>query len=239
MKSSHSGVVLYTFDDNEPAINMIIKGRSPTMRRVSRTHRVAFVWLSDRINLDPKIQIKYVDTKKQLADVLTKGNFTRDEWNHLLCLFNISNFSSASCPKTIAKRMQEEKGEEVIVATLKPTLNLVSQAVASSSTAPSSSASNHLGILKASSQRSSLKASAGSLVQLNIQISMTQRRVLKCGNQMQRRTTVRGDSLLQEETRTWIFKPGQGDLPQQIQTSSKTTQSDRIITAHLVFTYHI
>ena len=32
----------------------------------------------------PKIQIKYVDTKNQLADMLTKGNFTRDEWNHLL-----------------------------------------------------------------------------------------------------------------------------------------------------------
>ena len=33
----------------------------------------------------PKIQIKYI-TKNQLADTLTKGNFTRDEWNHLLCL---------------------------------------------------------------------------------------------------------------------------------------------------------
>ena len=37
----------------------------------------------DRINLDSKIQIKYVDTQNQLADILTKGNFTRDEWNHL------------------------------------------------------------------------------------------------------------------------------------------------------------
>ena len=33
----------------------------------------------------PKIKIKYIDTKNQLADILTKGNFTRDEWNHLLC----------------------------------------------------------------------------------------------------------------------------------------------------------
>ena len=40
----------------------------------------------------PKIQIKYIDTKNQLADILTKGNFTRDEWNHLLCLFNIQPF---------------------------------------------------------------------------------------------------------------------------------------------------
>ena len=65
---------------------MIIKGRSPAMRHVSRTERVALDWLFDRINLDPKIQIKYSDTKNQHADILTKGNFTRDEWNHLLCL---------------------------------------------------------------------------------------------------------------------------------------------------------
>ena len=64
------------------------------MRHVSRSHRVALDWSFDRINLDPKIQIKYVDTKNQLADSLTKGNFTRDEWNHLLCLFNIGHFSS-------------------------------------------------------------------------------------------------------------------------------------------------
>ena len=43
------------------------------MRHVSRTHRVALDWLFDRINLDPKIQIKYIDTKNQLADILTKG----------------------------------------------------------------------------------------------------------------------------------------------------------------------
>ena len=52
---------------------MIMKGRSPTMRHVSRTHRVALDWLFDRINLDSKIQIKYIDTKNQLADILTKG----------------------------------------------------------------------------------------------------------------------------------------------------------------------
>ena len=61
---------------------LLYAGRSPTMRHVSRTHRVALDWLFDRINLDPKIQIKYIDTKNQLADILTKGNFARDEWNH-------------------------------------------------------------------------------------------------------------------------------------------------------------
>ena len=84
--------LLYVFEDKEAVIKMIIKGRSPTMRHVSRTHRVALDRLFDRINLDPKIQIKYIDTKNQLADILTKGNFSRDEWNHLLCLFNNQPF---------------------------------------------------------------------------------------------------------------------------------------------------
>ena len=59
-------------------------------------HRVALDWLFDRINLDPKIQIKYVDTKNQLADISNKGSFSRDEWNHLLWLFNIMCFSRYS-----------------------------------------------------------------------------------------------------------------------------------------------
>ena len=54
-KFSRSSAVLFVFEDNEAVIQMIIKGRSPTMRHVSRTHRVALNWLFDRINLDPKI----------------------------------------------------------------------------------------------------------------------------------------------------------------------------------------
>ena len=72
---SHQEALLYVFEDNEAVIKMIIKGRSPTMRHVSRTHRVALDWLFDRINLDSKIRIKYIDTKNQLADILTKGKF--------------------------------------------------------------------------------------------------------------------------------------------------------------------
>ena len=54
----------YIVEDNEAVIKMIIKGRSPVIRHVSGTHRVTLDLLFDRINLDPKIQIKYVDTKK-------------------------------------------------------------------------------------------------------------------------------------------------------------------------------
>ena len=86
------------FEDNEAVIKMIIEGLSPTIRHVSRTHRVALDRLFDRITLDTKIQIRYTDTKHQLADMLTKGNPTRDEWDNLLLhLFNTSHFSSICC----------------------------------------------------------------------------------------------------------------------------------------------
>ena len=97
------------------------------MRHVSRTHRVALDWLFDRINLDPKIQIKYIDTKNQLADILTKENFTRDEWNHLLTWFHISHFSSTACTAAMAKRAQQESGEERVTAKSRPMMNLTAR----------------------------------------------------------------------------------------------------------------
>ena len=113
--SSKVSRFVYVFEDNEAVNKMIIKGRSPTMRRVSRTHRVAQDWLFDRINLDSEIQIWYIDTKHQLADILTKGIFTRDDWDNLLHLFNISslccaqNFSLNSCSRTMAKRTKRTR----------------------------------------------------------------------------------------------------------------------------------
>ena len=117
--------LMYVFEDNEAVIKMIIKGRSPTMRHVSRTHRVALDWVFDLINLDTKIQIKYIVTKNKLADILTKGSFTRDEWNHLLCLFNISHFSSTVCSETVAKRLQQGSGEERVTAKSRPMMSLI------------------------------------------------------------------------------------------------------------------
>ena len=75
VNSSHQEALLYVFEDNEAVIKMIFKGRSSTMRHVSRTYRVALDWLFDRINLDPKIQIKYIDTKKPTRRHTDQGKF--------------------------------------------------------------------------------------------------------------------------------------------------------------------
>ena len=179
-RSSRFGAILYVFEDNEAMIKMIIKGRSPTMRHVSRTDRVAMDWLFDRINLDPKIQVRYIDTKHQLAEILTKGNFTHDEWNSLLNLFNISHFSSLccaqnfsfhNCPTTMAKRVQEQKEEARVTAKSKSTtMNLTSTVSTSSSSVNHPTASKSPGIFKASTGKLTLE-------QEEIQ-NPTQRRVL-------------------------------------------------------------
>ena len=78
---------------------MIMKGRSPTLRHVPRTHRAALDWLFGRINLEPKIHIRYVDTKNPLADMPTKESFTRGECNHLLRLFDMRSFLMVSCSR--------------------------------------------------------------------------------------------------------------------------------------------
>ena len=138
---------MYVFEDNEAVIKMIIKGRSPTMRHVSRTHKVALDGLFDGINLDPKIQIKYIDTKNHLADMLTKGNFTRDEWYHLLCLFNISHFSSTDCTEVMSKRTQKDSGEERVTAKSRPMMNLIARSNERAPSALSSTASESPGRL--------------------------------------------------------------------------------------------
>ena len=135
----HQEALLYVFEDSEAVIKMIIKGRSPTMRHVSRTHRVALDRLFDRINSDPKIEIKYIDTKNQHADMLTKGHFTRDEWNHLLCLFNISHFSSTVCSEAMAKRVQQDSGEERVAAKSRPMMSLIARAPSNPSSLASGS----------------------------------------------------------------------------------------------------
>ena len=156
VQSANREALLYVFEDNEAVIKMIIKGRSLTMRHVSRSHRVALDWLFDRINLDPKIQIKYIDTKNQLVDILTKGNFTRDEWNHLLCLFNISHFISINSLKSMSKRTQEDAGEERVTAKSKPMMNLVSRCRVRD---PNSTASESPAKTKSESQKVPLSSS--------------------------------------------------------------------------------
>ena len=98
VKVSSGKAQLYIFEDNEAVIKMCIKGRSPTMRHVSRTHRVDLDWLTERIKLDPGIMLKFVGTGEQMADLLTKSSFTTSKWQSLLSLHQIGT-RGESVPK--------------------------------------------------------------------------------------------------------------------------------------------
>ena len=72
---THTFPALNVSEYNEAVIKMIINGEIPNIRHVARTHSV---WLFDLINLEKAIEVKYVNTAKQAAGVLTKGSFSQD-----------------------------------------------------------------------------------------------------------------------------------------------------------------
>ena len=118
--------MLFIFEDNEAVIKMIIKGRSPTLRHVSKTHRDAFAWLFNRINLDPKIQIRYVDSKNQQADIFDQRTSPTSSMEPLSVsvqhkLFQLSKLlrsqlSNRNCSEANAKRPQKGDYDERVVA---------------------------------------------------------------------------------------------------------------------------
>ena len=111
VQSAREEALLYVFEDNEAVIKMIMKGRSPTMRHVSRIHRVAPGCSIESIWTPKSKSRTSTDTKNQLAEIQTKGNFTRDEWKHMLFSFSISHFSFYSFTlKTMAKRLTHQDG---------------------------------------------------------------------------------------------------------------------------------
>ena len=95
-QSNHSAQLLI-LEDNDAVIKMILKGRSPTMKHVSRTHRVDLDWLFERIREDPGINIKYINTKDQIADILTKASFTAQQWLSLCMLAQIGTIMNNAC----------------------------------------------------------------------------------------------------------------------------------------------
>ena len=128
IQSSRQEALLYVFEDNEAVIKMIIKGRSPTMRHVSREltelHLIGclieLIWI-------PRSKSNTSTPKTNSLTFLTKGSFTRDEWNHLLCLFNIGHFSPTVCSAAMAKRSQQDSGEERVTAKSRPMMNLIAR----------------------------------------------------------------------------------------------------------------
>ena len=75
-------VPMVILEDNEAVAKIVIKGRSPALRHIHRTHRVNCDWLYEVVQHEG-ILFKYVNTKFQLADILTKAFTKLDDWKRL------------------------------------------------------------------------------------------------------------------------------------------------------------
>ena len=72
-------------EDNEATIKLILNARSMALRHLKRTHRFKLDWLFEVMS-SQNIFMRYVSTKVQLADMMTRA-FTRKEvWNVLVYL---------------------------------------------------------------------------------------------------------------------------------------------------------
>ena len=84
---------LICLEDNGAVIKMLIKGRTNKLRHVPRTHRIDLDWLFEVLREDPGVNIKYINTKEQVAEIFTKDIFTIPQWRHLAFLRNIGDSS--------------------------------------------------------------------------------------------------------------------------------------------------
>ena len=109
---------------------------------MSRTHCVALERLFDRINLDPMIQIKYIDTNEQLAHILT------EEASHVMsgpilfvCQTSAISAQFASFRLSALQTAHKQCRREYKKEQVKTMMNVVSKTIEISPTMPSSSAS--------------------------------------------------------------------------------------------------
>ena len=70
-------------EDNEAVIKIVAKGRSGALRHVPRSHRISIHWLVEAFRRDG-VKIRFVSTKAQIADLLTKHFTKPDLWHPLL-----------------------------------------------------------------------------------------------------------------------------------------------------------
>ena len=80
---------LLVMEDNEAVIAITINGRASNLRYLNRTHRVDMDWILERIREDEGIKIRCCKTTEMIADIFTKGSFTKPKWDALLELAQI------------------------------------------------------------------------------------------------------------------------------------------------------
>jgi len=80
--------VLIIAEDNEAVIKIVKKARSMALRHLPRTHRIDVQWLFE-VCANPRVRMLYVNTKQQIADLMTKSLNNPQIWEHLLDIAQI------------------------------------------------------------------------------------------------------------------------------------------------------
>ena len=75
-------------EDNEAVIKLVKKARSMALRHLPRTHRIDLNWLFE-VCSHPRVIMRYVHTKQQAADLMTKSINNPQTWENLLELAQI------------------------------------------------------------------------------------------------------------------------------------------------------
>ena len=74
------------YEDNTATIAIIRSGRNPQLRHLGRTHDVSVKWLSDTFRKEHQIELGYIASKEQCADIFTKAFEDVTRWEPALSL---------------------------------------------------------------------------------------------------------------------------------------------------------
>ena len=130
-KTSHFAALHYIFEADEAVIKMITKGGSPTMRHVSRTHRLVLIGCLIQSSWAPNSKSKMLIPKKTNSQTFKRKaiSLVVNEIIFLMSfsVFSCSLFTSVNKSKIMSKRPQEGNPgeEERVVAKSEPMMSLV------------------------------------------------------------------------------------------------------------------
>ena len=86
-------VNLQLMEDNTATLQIMLSGKSPNLRHVSRTHGVNLLWVHERVSgrtgPDAAITADYCKTHEMAADIFTKEFRLLPQWQHALSLIGI------------------------------------------------------------------------------------------------------------------------------------------------------
>ena len=99
------GITLNICGDNTSMLCVLKTGRNPSMRHLSRTHRISVAWLHEQHERE-HFNVKYVTTDEMAADVFTKSIPAPHKWKNARRLINVfesmdelfESISSAAIP---------------------------------------------------------------------------------------------------------------------------------------------